>query len=84
MLVPSILLHLIVTHGREIAFPPIAAIRGTHQIPQVLNHVNEDFSKYAGLQTFASLPWVHCLSDGHVEKYDIAFLGVIVLSSGNQ
>ena len=31
--------------------------------------------KYAGLTTFANLPWTHCLSEDAVEPYDIAFLG---------
>lgn len=32
--------------------------------------------RYAGLTTFANLPWIHCMSSkDDVEKYDIAFLG---------
>lgn len=63
---------------REIVFPPVAAIEGHAQIPQSLagGTQNDESVKYAGLQTFANLPWVHCLSaEGDVEKYDIAFLG---------
>lgn len=76
MLAAGILLHLIAAHGREIIFPPIAV--GGSQIPQLLNSANEDFTKFAGLQTFANLPWVHCLSTDGVEKYDVAFLGLII------
>jgi agmatinase len=34
-------------------------------------------AKYAGLTTFANLPWTHCLAEdeAEVEKFDIAFLG---------
>lgn len=64
--------------GREIIFPPVAAVQGQAQIPQLLGigKVEDEYTKYAGLQTFANLPWVHCLSAGdEVENYDIAFLG---------
>lgn len=38
--------------------------------------VLQDGMKYAGLTTFANLPWVYCLSkEKDIEKYDIAFLG---------
>jgi len=63
---------------REIVFPPVAAVQGHAQIPQTLaGELQGDESiKYAGLQTFANLPWLHCLSaEEDVEKYDIAFLG---------
>lgn len=32
-------------------------------------------SKFGGLTTYANIPYVHCLSDGEVEKFDIAVLG---------
>lgn len=32
-------------------------------------------AKFAGLTTFANLPYVHCLDESGSEKYDIAVLG---------
>lgn len=51
------------------------------QIP--LTGASPDFGGFArptnfdflGLTTFANIPYVSCLSDGSVEKYDIAILG---------
>ena len=62
---------------REIVFPPVSGFEG--QVPISSLHAGagsfEGVSKYAGLQTFANSPWVYCLSDDEVEKYDIAILG---------
>lgn len=64
---------------RDIIFPPIAAVEGQVPINQLLGAATQPISdaglKYAGLQTYANLPWVHCLSTDEVEKYDIAVLG---------
>ncbi|KAF2866325.1 arginase family-domain-containing protein [Massariosphaeria phaeospora] len=70
----SALLPLI--DAREITFPPAS---GYSQQP-FLAHVGIDISTgsaFAGLTTYANLPYVHCLAaEGeHVEKYDIAILG---------
>jgi agmatinase len=52
---------------------------GSYQSPigeQKQSDALQDGMKYAGLTTFANLPWVHCLSeDKEVERFDIAFLG---------
>src|SRR5665213_4262267 len=65
--------------GRQIVFPPIAAVHNAqgYQTPITAEKdVLLESQRYAGLTTFANLPWVHCLSpDADVEKYDIAFLG---------
>jgi len=67
--------------GRDIVFPPVAAIHpnghGSYQSPvSQENDVLLEVEKYSGLTTFANLPWVHCLSAADpVEKYDIVFLG---------
>lgn len=74
--------------AREIIFPPVSPLvhnRGHHAGEQeyqspVSSSLGKDpfaaIEKFAGLATFANLPWVHCLSqDEDVEKYDIAFLG---------
>jgi len=63
---------------REVAFPPVAGFQVHTQSQEILTSgaQNDESGKYAGLQTFASLPWVHCLSaDRDIERYDIAFLG---------
>lgn len=68
----------LLTACREIAFPPVAGVEARAQSQQILagGTQNDESVKYAGLQTFANLAWVHCLSaDEDVEKYDIAFLG---------
>ncbi|KAK5094480.1 hypothetical protein LTR70_004084 [Exophiala xenobiotica] len=63
---------------REVAFPPVAGFQVHTQLQEILTSgtQNDESVKYAGLQTFANLPWVHCLSaDRDIERYDIAFLG---------
>ncbi len=70
--------------ARDVVFPPVvpnqANLQG--QSAQYQSSIKSDqdafveFEKYAGLTTFANLPWVHCLSPNEqVEEYDIAFLG---------
>lgn len=65
--------------AREIVFPPVSAIppRGW-SVLSTNNDALDEISEYAGLSTYANLPFGHCLS-GEVkeetEKYDIAILG---------
>ncbi|KAL6710053.1 hypothetical protein ACN47E_009844 [Coniothyrium glycines] len=64
-------------HAREISFPPVA---GYHTDQAILGGYNEPDitqAKFAGLTTYANLPYVHCLApDGQkVDPYDIAILG---------
>jgi len=61
--------------AREIVFPPtidVSTLSGKSPgLPTTIN-------AFAGLTTFANLPYVHCLADSpnkDVEKFDIAFLG---------
>lgn len=73
--------------ARDIIFPPVDPLQvngfgHVHDPSQYRSPVGPDkdalleFEKYSGLSTFSNLPWVHCLSpEGHVEKYDVAFLG---------
>jgi len=66
--------------GRDIIFPPINPLQvtslGLANVPGPGEDQLLEAQKFAGLTTFANLPWVHCLSqEDHVEKYDIAFLG---------
>ena len=69
---------LLVCKGREIVFPPINPLQN-QQYEAVFNHPKDILNvemKYAGLTTFANVPWIHCLSkDDEVEKFDIAILG---------
>jgi hypothetical protein len=61
--------------AREIVFPPtidVSSLSG--KTPGLPNTIYA----FAGLTTFANLPYVHCLADSpnkDVEKFDIAFLG---------
>lgn len=64
------------TPAREITFPPAIGVMSQ----QILDHGgNIDVTAgpvFAGLTTYANLPYVHCLAgDDEVEKYDIAILG---------
>ncbi|KKY27108.1 putative arginase family protein [Phaeomoniella chlamydospora] len=66
---------------REIVFPPRAAVRANGS-PQQLRlqgddgEIMADDHEFAGLSTFANLPYVHCTSASeNIESYDIAFLG---------
>lgn len=68
--------------ARDIIFPRAFGTADATQY-QLLNDEDEVGSAatleraYAGLLTFANLPYVHCLAPRgqEVEKYDIAFLG---------
>ncbi|OMP84485.1 putative agmatinase 1 [Diplodia seriata] len=72
--------------GREIVFPPLSGFQSDQVPVQPGSAFNAAGSfkdggisgaKFAGLTTFANLPYVHCLAadEADVEKFDIAFLG---------
>lgn len=63
--------------AREITFPSISGYASQHVIPQGYNEPDITQAKYAGLTTYANLPYVHCLApeDHDVEPFDIAILG---------
>ena len=67
------------TSAREIVFPQLSPIAQQSRLASPMDSQEDVFAnsnKYAGLTTFANLPWVHCLSkDEDVEKFDIAILG---------
>lgn len=51
---------------------------GHDQIPLYDSAIDVSGGKFRGLNTYANLPYVHCLSAGkgnEVEEYDIAILG---------
>ena len=64
--------------ARDITFPPVAAIQ---QYPLSEHDSNGPIdissARYAGLTTYANLPYVHCLAGEaeQIQKYDIAILG---------
>jgi len=71
--------------ARDVVFPPLtgfAASRDSrYQSPLGTLHIDDHHDiitggAFAGLTTFANLPYVQCISSSnHIEKYDIAFLG---------
>src|SRR5438067_592241 len=65
-------------YAREISFPPIAAVHPNGQLPQYSISNEGGYhqpSEFAGLTTYANLPFVHCTSNEDAEPYDIAILG---------
>lgn len=62
--------------ARQITFPPVSGFLSTQSL---LGNIEPDISqsKFAGLNTYANLPYVHCLAgeDADVEEFDIAILG---------
>lgn len=62
--------------AREIVFPPVAGITPQQIFPQVDIDISTG-SAFAGLTTYANLPYVHCLANEkeNVKLYDIAILG---------
>jgi agmatinase len=69
---------LALARAREIVFPPSSGYT-TDQAVLSAGYNNPDISqaKFAGMTTYANLPYVHCLAaEGEeVEQFDIAVLG---------
>jgi agmatinase len=63
--------------ARDITFPPGSGYSSQQIIPQQNLGIDISQAKFAGLMTYANLPYVHCLApeDHDVEKFDIAILG---------
>jgi agmatinase len=74
LLMPSLSL---LANARDITFPPVSG----YSSQQIIAHGNLEMditqAKFAGLMTYANLPYVHCLApEGQdVEPFDIAILG---------
>jgi agmatinase len=64
-------------NAREISFPPVSGYSSQQIVFQGPNDADITTSKFAGLVTYANLPYVHCLApEGEdVEAFDIAILG---------
>ena len=61
--------------ARDITFPPVYGIAG-QQILDQRGSIDVTGANFAGLNTFANVPYVHCLaSEDEIEKFDIAILG---------
>lgn len=78
--IPLLLLTLLTKClSHEITFPSILSLQEPLLTDRILSTADLDISSpvYAGLTTYANLPYVHCLADAatEVEKYDIAILG---------
>ena len=71
----SILLLASSVAGRDITFPPVAGFQFPFTQGSGLEDADITGAKFAGLTTFANLPYVHCLDKTGPEKYDIAILG---------
>lgn len=66
--------------SREIVFPPTSAYGSATADQIILGGYNDpdiSHAKFGGLNTFANLPYVHCLAKegDEVEEFDIAILG---------
>jgi agmatinase len=76
----SLLSFLTLASAREIVFPPTSGYT-TDQTILGAGYNDPDISqaRFAGMSTYANLPYVHCLAaegEGEeVEKFDIAILG---------
>ena len=73
------LLNTKLSSARDIAFQPIL---GAHPKQVSVGSMGHDDgidiitgSDFAGLTTFANLPYVNCFADEVLELYDVAFLG---------
>lgn len=65
------------TGAREIVFPPMSGYTTDQAVLSGFMDPDVSQAKFAGLNTYANLPYVHCLAGEHeeVEKFDIAVLG---------
>jgi hypothetical protein len=74
-----ILLHLFpaLSIARDIVFTSVPGYTTEQAILGGYNDIDIAQAKFAGLTTYANLPYVHCLAaEGEeVEKFDIAILG---------
>jgi agmatinase len=73
-LLPSLKLF---TSARDVTFPPVSGYSSQQIIAQGNLGMDITHGKFAGLMTYANLPYVHCLApEGQdVEPFDIAILG---------
>jgi agmatinase len=72
-----LLLVSAVAGAREIVFPPVSGYTTDQALLGGYNDPDISQPKFAGLMTYANLPYVHCLAADReeVERFDIAILG---------
>jgi agmatinase len=65
------------SNARDIVFPPVSGYTTDQAILGGYNDIDISQARFAGLTTYANLPYVHCLAPGgeEVERFDIAILG---------
>jgi agmatinase len=63
--------------ARDITFPPVSGFSSDQVTLGFTSGPEINYAKFAGLSTYANLPYVHCLApeEEEVEKFDIAILG---------
>lgn len=74
----ALLLLLHTAFARDIHFPPASGYSQQAVFGKIDDGIDVSTgSSFAGLSTYANLPYVHCLGDENedVEKYDIGILG---------
>jgi hypothetical protein len=62
-------------HTRDITFPPSSGYASNQVLLNGYTDPDISAPKFAGLETFANLPYVHCLGNEEVEGFDVAVLG---------
>ncbi|CAA9964825.1 hypothetical protein PTNB73_06017 [Pyrenophora teres f. teres] len=74
---PLIISFVSLARAREITFPPVSGYASQQVIPQGFMEPDVTQAKFAGLNTYGNLPYVHCLAPQgqEVEPFDIAILG---------
>lgn len=77
LVLSTFVLFQAVTDARDIVFPPVSGFSSEQEILGGYNEPDITQSKFAGLTTYANVPYVHCLAPKgeEVEPYDIAILG---------
>ena len=63
--------------ARDITFPPVSGFSSDQATLGFTSGPEIGYAKFAGLSTYANLPYVHCLAptEDEVEEFDIAILG---------
>jgi agmatinase len=74
-MLPLLFPFLPLAQSREITFPPSSGYASNQVLLNGYTDPDISAPKFAGLETFANLPYVHCLGNEEVEEFDIAVLG---------
>jgi len=78
-IIPTLSLFLATSLARDITFPPVAGYQAplANGAVPAYGHIDVSSANFAGLTTFANLPYSHCLAKDAAEAgvYDVAILG---------